>query len=372
VGSTAGDRRYLEWHHGSWRVVVGHREAGKVYKLRRALGTSSLREAQRRRWAVVAALKACTHPQDSEGASAESWRAALSASSGEPYDPTQAAFSDHLDRLPLAEARELATQVYQTPLDLHLDAFLASRGELKGDTEARHRHAVVALTDWLRSRSLPPTIEAVDRRIAIAYSDQLQPGRPDPHRLSLYWRWMATRQHATEDPWRDLGAPPRARGEPQRPFTDEEVLRLLQGPCSGPMRELMMVAALSGARLDAVLHLTIQDDCFLFPPQKKERGPRRVPIHSALLPVRQPLWAWKTSAAASQQFITYRRSLGVEPVFHSFRRWFISKAEQAGQPESVIAAVVGHRRPGLTFGRYSSGPGVELMRACVEAVKLPT
>jgi integrase len=126
------------------------------------------------------------------------------------------------------------------------------------------------------------------------------------------------------------------------------------------------------ARLDAVLHLTIQDDCFLFPPQKKERGPRRVPIHSALLPVRQPLWAWKTSAAASQQFITYRRSLGVEPVFHSFRRWFISKAEQAGQPESVIAAVVGHRRPGLTFGRYSSGPGVELMRACVEAVKLPT
>jgi hypothetical protein len=52
------DHRYLEFHHGSWRVVVAWREKGKVVKLRRSLGTSSLREAQRGRWAVVAELKA--------------------------------------------------------------------------------------------------------------------------------------------------------------------------------------------------------------------------------------------------------------------------------------------------------------------------
>lgn len=57
--------------------------------------------------------------------------------------------------------------------------------------------------------------------------------------------------------------------------------------------------------------------------------------------------------------------------FHSFRRWFITKAEQAGQPESVIAVVVGHKRPGMTFGVYSAGPLLEQARACVEAVKLP-
>jgi hypothetical protein len=68
-GGTPKDTRYLEQHHGSWRVVVGYRVNGKMVKARRSQGTSSLREAQRRRWAVVAELKAapnCTgHPGDS-------------------------------------------------------------------------------------------------------------------------------------------------------------------------------------------------------------------------------------------------------------------------------------------------------------------
>jgi hypothetical protein len=50
--------RYLELHHGSWRVVVGYREGGKVIKLRRSLGTDSLREADALKWPVVAEIKA--------------------------------------------------------------------------------------------------------------------------------------------------------------------------------------------------------------------------------------------------------------------------------------------------------------------------
>jgi integrase len=162
-----------------------------------------------------------------------------------------------------------------------------------------------------------------------------------------------------------------------------EAQALLSGPCSPSLRLLMEVAALTGARLDAIIRMEVKGDMIILPPQKKERGPRTIPLHSHL---REPLadfrgWQWITSSAASSFFGLYRRKvLGPDPGgrrravvnFHSWRRWFISKAEQAGQPENVIAAVVGHRRPGLTFGRYSSGPGVELMRACVEAVQLPT
>ena len=59
--------------------------------------------------------------------------------------------------------------------------------------------------------------------------------------------------------------------------------------------------------------------------------------------------------------------------FHSFRRWFVTKAEQAGQPPHVISAVVGHveGRQGMTLGTYSAGPAKEQMRAVVEAVRLP-
>src|ERR1700722_12845076 len=96
------DRRYLELHHGSWRVVVGHREGGKVIKVRRSLHPSSLREAQTRRWAVVAELKSPATPD----ATADAWKAALKDNAGGWGDP-EAALSDHLDRLPPAEAAEL-------------------------------------------------------------------------------------------------------------------------------------------------------------------------------------------------------------------------------------------------------------------------
>ena len=84
----------------------------------------------------------------------------------------------------------------------------------------------------------------------------------------------------------------------------------------------------------------------------------------------------------SQAFTRFRRKAGVNDAaegqrrglvnFHSFRRTFVTLAEQAGQPESTIRAVVGHKRAGMTFGIYSGGPSLEQRRACVEAVPLPT
>ena len=55
--------------------------------------------------------------------------------------------------------------------------------------------------------------------------------------------------------------------------------------------------------------------------------------------------------------------------FHSFRRWFATKAEEAGLRENVVAAVMGHsKNVGLTFGHYSKAELNELKRQCVEAV----
>ena len=91
-------------------------------------------------------------------------------------------------------------------------------------------------------------------------------------------------------------------------------------------------------------------------------------------------WQWTNSGAASALFVLYRRKvLGPDPPgrrravanFHSFRRWFISQAERAGIDERVISDVVGHARRSMT-GRYSAGSSMDQMRACVEAVKLPT
>jgi integrase len=121
-----------------------------------------------------------------------------------------------------------------------------------------------------------------------------------------------------------------------------------------------------------------------------------VPIHSALQAIvsrlvesRQPdaFLIEKGSASAersmamSKRIGRYRQAVGVDVRVegkrrslvnaHSFRRWFITKAERAGQAENIIASVVGHKRPGMTFGVYSGGPSAEQLRACVEAVRLP-
>jgi integrase len=405
------DTRYLEKHQNLWRCIVGYRQGGKVIKLRRSLGTASLREAQRLRWRVVSELKAGAHgaqkgaPGRSEE-EADAWRAVLAASSGEPHDPVQRALHDHLEALrgdPIVteedvdgspvyiyhpererQAVEFADRAYgrATPITTHLDAFLASRGELKADTRKRHEAAVRNLSAWLKGEGLPATIQALDRRVAIRYVDQLSPGHPDPQRLSLIWEWLVKREHATSDPWRELQAAPRARVEPERAWTDDEVQALLSGSASPSMRLLMEVGALTGARLDAIIRMEVKGDTIILPPQKKERGPRTIPLHSHLANSLRGWsgWQWSNSGAASAMFVLYRRRvLGPDPPgrrravtnFHSWRRWFISKAERAGIDERIISDVVGHARRSMT-GRYSAGASMEQKRACVESVRLPT
>ena len=402
------ERRWLELNHGTWRVVVGRRVNGKVVKLQRSLGTSSLREAQRLRWPVVTELQAQlsgkapapAHPINDP----EAWKDALAAGDGGPDDPTPSLLHDHLDAIrgnPIAteadhdgnpvylyspererRAVEFADRAYgrATPLAAHLPAFLASRGELKDDTRERHEAAVKALADWLKAHHLPQTIEAVDRKTATRYVDELPPRRRDPKRLGLYWVWLVRREHAPSNPWQDLSTAPRRPLEPERAFTDDEVRRLLQARCEPAMGLLMRVLALTGARLDAVIRMEVKGDTIILPPQKKERGPRTIPLHTHLQgSLREGhTWPWH-AVSASQRFTRYRRSvLGADPPgrtraivnAHSWRRWFISQAERAGIDERIISDVVGHARRSMT-GRYSAGATMEQMKVCVEAVKLP-
>jgi integrase len=135
---------------------------------------------------------------------------------------------------------------------------------------------------------------------------------------------------------------------------------------------------------------------------KTKAGERRVPIHAHLRPIvaarlkgkqpdaflfdelkASPGRERERTAKASERFTEYRRAIGIDERdetqrqanadFHSFRRWFITKAEQAGQPPHIISAVAGHAegRQGMTLGRYSKGPSEEQLRAVVESVQLP-
>jgi integrase len=297
-----------------------------------------------------------------------------------------------------------------------------ARGQPQGANQGDDKLALRYLEDWAKDKGVNPTIEAVKRKVAGRFVGDLpqiaasaKDGQGLSNRttnkylssLSSYWKWLESRDVVEENVWRGLFLQKQRRhpDDQERPFSDDEVKTLLAGcPPLATLGPIMRIGALTGARLDAIVSLRAKDcddGLFRFKPQKREARERYVPIHTALLslveelrhgknpnddlipgfPIPPPGSQRERSTPAVKAFTFYRRSLGVDDCrpgrrrslvnFHSFRRWFITKAEQAGIPETTIAAVVGHKRQGETFGTYSRGPSMEQFRLCVEAVKVP-
>ncbi len=59
-------------------------------------------------------------------------------------------------------------------------------------------------------------------------------------------------------------------------------------------------------------------------------------------------------------------------MFHSTRKWFVTRCEQNGVPENYTAAIVGHgagrSANQVTYGLYSSGITDEQKREVVEGI----
>lgn len=427
------DTRYLEKHRGKYRVSVGvprPLQGALGTRLKRPLNTDSLAVANRLKWSVVAELRAMIEKArlEAEGkgtaavAEAMQWREALAEERETGAEPVMSELlSDRAYELEAERGTDTARAFVEvatgkaTPLDAFHDDYMAHQ-HTKARTQADDKRAIGYLKEWCEKERIPLTVEAITRKVAVRFADGLGTitGGLSPvtlnkylGRLSRYWQWMEHREHVASDVWRGvkIAPPPTPYNELERAFTEDEMVALLNGPATPSMHDLMRIGALTGARLDAIVDLKAGDcvdGLFVFKPQKKETAPRAVPIHPDLVAIVKrrsqgkapeddlfPEWPApkkegslrERSFKASNAFTAYRRSVGVDEVipgkrrslvnFHSFRRWFITQAERADQPESIIAVVVGHKRQGMTLGRYSAGPLVEQARRCVEAVKLP-
>ncbi|WP_157784749.1 tyrosine-type recombinase/integrase [Sinorhizobium fredii] len=288
-------------------------------------------------------------------------------------------------------------------------------------TKSDSSRAINALEDWCKASRVPFVIEAITRKRAGQFIGDLASSadRPLTNRtinkylscLSQFWLWLEKRGYVELDssPWSRQSLPKiqAKEDEKERPFTDEEIGKLFTGqPNQSYLKDVMLIGALTGARIDAIISLKAKDitddGCIRFKPQKREKASRLVPVHSALkstverlvkdrkpnddlFPDCPPVADDKPqerSMPAVKAFTYYRRSSGVTDLvpgkrrdrvnFHSFRRWFITKAIQAGQPELVVQIVVGHKPQSITAGTYLEGLTIDQMRDCVEAVKLPS
>jgi len=300
-----------------------------------------------------------------------------------------------------------------TPITRLIDKWLAER-PMKPRQQVDYRRAVEKFSGWLAAQRLAASIEAVTRKVAGRYVTDVfvetgahpKTANKDISCLSSLWKWAERKGFVEENVWRgqSLAKPEPDKDKQKRPYTDAEMKKLIGGKPGELLSDFIHIAALSGMRVDEIARLIVEnivEDCFDITVAKTKAGIRMVPIHPDLnaivarriegkaakdplfpeLPVPKKGSAVERSQKVVKTFTAYRRKLKLDDVpegarqsrvdFHSFRRWFITKAEQAEQPPHFIEALVGHKRTGMTLGRYSAGPLKAQFRAVVEAVKLP-
>ncbi|MHA6732317.1 tyrosine-type recombinase/integrase [Devosia sp. A369] len=448
--SAANDKQYLELHRGRWRVTVSvprHLHDALGTRLKQQLPTDSLTIANQLKWSIVNDFRALIAKGTGGGSDlttlAEEFKrqrhnartdeeleaideglsvaleAVLGRAAGIDRDPETGEESPRYAPEKVKQAEQFVKVVAgkATPIDRFHPQYMAQL-TVKPRTQGDDTRALALLKRWCGDEGVDFLLQSFsNKKAAVRFSDGLQVLEPklSPvtlnkylRRLSRYWQWLEKREEVPLDVWQGvaLAVPPTPHGEGERPFTDDEVLKLLNGDAPQEMHDIMRIAALTGCRLDPIVCLRVKDcrpdGVFVFKPQKKEKAERLCPIHPDLEEIvarrtegrgpDEPLFPeWpgaknsstkrERSFDTSTDFTKYRRAVGVAHViegrrrslvnFHSFRRWFVTKAEQAGQPESTIAVVVGHKRSGMTLGVYSAGPLIEQARACVEAVQLP-
>jgi integrase len=279
------------------------------------------------------------------------------------------------------------------------------------------------LDGWLSAERKPVVVERVTRKVAGEYvSSRKQAGgdsstiNKDISALSTYWRWLEGKGHVSDNVWSRQSLPKKKvpRGQGKRPFRADEVKAFMAAEASALLKDAMLVAALTGMRVEEIARLKVEDTkngVFHVREAKTAAGEDRVvPIHSALqaivaqriegkkpdeylfheCPTPKPGSAIERSQKISKQFTMFRRRLGLDDRiegarqaradFHSFRRWFVRKAIDAlnegamGYSPWTIAQVVGHEDGvplEMTMVRYAGDESIKALRACVEAVRLP-
>lgn len=309
-------------------------------------------------------------------------------------------------------------------IDYHVEAYL-KEAKLAPKTTNEKRSLIGLFAKWATAEGL--TLGEINRSVAGRYvTTVISPMHPVTAKkhlgsVKLYWDYLIRRGHlGGKNPWEGQAMPSRTRrvernqDSDERPFTEAEMKKLLYSSYPARMRtefgpqlhDAMRISALSGMRQAEVITMWVEecefDDqgrgTFNIRQGKTRAAARRVPIHPDLLDIVRRRMAgkgpqdWLFDELAREKspadifgkrFAAYREKLGVDDKqdgrrrslvnFHSFRRWFITEAERAGQPESIISEVVGHEegRKSITLRVYSAGPSGEQKRACVEAVSLP-
>ena len=321
----------------------------------------------------------------------------------------------------LQSVTRYASDVDFSPISDVVARYLAEKKPVvQHSTYALKDRILNAFLNWLPS---DPSINEVNRKLAGRYVSEVLAGNgkhPTTNKgtvvhLSSFFNWASQRgmyDHA--NPWtgmsNTLNGSTRGKKLQLRLWSDDELTQMFNDIPSGPqyyLKEICAIALYTGARLNEIAELEVTDidlksKVIHIAEGKTQSSVRDIPIHSKLLPMIKKLIGKRTDGylfvtlkpagrdqkrghEVSKRFGYWRdqafpntlheiNALGhkrSEVNFHSFRRSFISACEQAGTPEPTTKQIVGHAKSSLTYGTYSRGVDLKLLRKAVEKVNFP-
>lgn len=416
-------KRYLQQLGQSWyvRVKVPAELQPQLRNthIRRALGTSDLDEADRRKWLAVMSIRAefdrlrglpPSRPDHSPGSRQAPLAFAINCKPAGAQSVQSVANASAIICTPTAGEPLQSIANAGLGLDELLETWLATSDFLK-TTKFQRRKAYEGFRQFV-GRNIPAS--SVTGALAASYVDErLMTGSEAPstkrHTLSglaVFWEWLQQRQHVPRghNPWRGFRVSSKRQDShppKKRPYTDEELLLLFSGePCYRGIRDVMALGLLTGARIDEICSLRIAETRWVegialvrISRSKTEAGCRTLAVsHPVALGVLRRRWYDnappsallfselqgggydnKLSWGLGQAFRRHRdlRGLSRETDFHSLRRTFITRLENLGVDQVRIARYVGHQIPTLAFKVYSGGSTDNTQRETARAIGYP-
>lgn len=187
-----------------------------------------------------------------------------------------------------------------------------------------------------------------------------------------------------------------SRKESYLPFTKEELKTLYSEAKTTDqlLADLIEIAAYTGCRLEEIGRIKHEDikysesvpSHFHISISKTKAGERTIPISSKIFSTilrltkekNDPIFLFKGStniydnklSYLSKRFGRLKQNLKFSDlhVFHSIRKTTATELESNNVPATTIPVLLGHKREGMTFGVYSSGPSLEQKRVAIESL----
>jgi integrase len=219
--------------------------------------------------------------------------------------------------------------------------------------------------------------------------------------LRGYWRYLQSIGVAGEDdePFTKLDVARRnkrtAPRSERQPFEPSEVVKLLDAAIErgdDQLADLIRLAMWTGCRIEELCSLKVKqvnDDYLSVVNAKTDAGLRDVPIHRELAQtmarlveesadgyVLSGLTVNKYDARSNvigKRFGMLKTSMGFgsQHVFHSIRKTVVTILENAGVAENIVADIVGHEKPTMTYGLYSGGVSLAVKRDALNKLTYP-